>query len=96
MFTRRVVTVSFVLGTLLLMFAVGCGPKPPCPVPPEQVKQAQAETDQVQSELANTDAELEKVQKELTAKQAELQQLQGKPGELEKKLEELKKGSGRK
>lgn len=95
MFTRRVMVVFLGLGTLLLMFAVGCGPKPPCLVPPEQVGQAQVETDQVQSELAETDAELESVEKELKAKQAELGQLKSKPEELEKKLEHLKKGSGR-
>lgn len=95
MFTRRVMVVFLVLGTLLLMFAVGCGPKPPCPVPPEQVKQAQTSTDEVQGELAETDAELESVEKELKAKEAELQKLKGKPEELEKKLEDLKKGSGR-
>ena len=95
MFTRRVMAVFLVVGTLLLMFAVGCGPKPPCLVPPEQVKQAQDATDVVQSDLAETEAELESVEKELKAKEAELKQLKGKPEELEKKLEHLKKGSGR-
>jgi TolA-binding protein len=95
MFTRRVIAVFLMLGTLLLMFAVGCGPKPPCPVPSEEVKRMQTENEQVQTELADTEAEIERLEKELKAKQAELQQLKGKPGELEEKLENLKKGSGR-
>jgi cell division protein FtsB len=96
MFTRRVVALCLILGTLLLVSAMGCGPKPPCPVPVEQVKQAQASTQGVQDEGAATKAEIDKMEKELAAKKAELQQLQGKPEELEKKLENLKKGSGRK
>jgi septal ring factor EnvC (AmiA/AmiB activator) len=95
MFTRRVVVLFLVLSALLLMLAVGCGPKPPCPVTPGAVKQAQAETEKFQSEQAATEAEIEELEKELAAKQAELEQLRGKPEELEKRLEELKKGSGR-
>jgi predicted small lipoprotein YifL len=95
MFTRRVMAVFAVVGTLLLMLALGCGPKPPCPVPPGEVKAMQDETAQVESELADTQAQIERMEKELSTKQAELQQLQGKPEDLEKKLENLKKGSGR-
>jgi peptidoglycan hydrolase CwlO-like protein len=95
MFTRRVIALFVVLSTLLLVLAIGCGPKPPCAVPPDQVMQAQAKTEQVQNEQASTEAEIEQLQKELQSKQQELQGLQGKPEELEKKLENLKKGSGR-
>jgi septal ring factor EnvC (AmiA/AmiB activator) len=95
MFTRRMWVVSVLAGVLLLMLAVGCGPKPPCPVGPQVVKQAQAETKQAETDLAEAVAEREALEKELSEKQAELQSLRGKPEELEKKLEALKKGSGR-
>jgi septal ring factor EnvC (AmiA/AmiB activator) len=95
MFTRRVLAVMLVVGALLLTCCIGCGPKPPCPVPPEEVRQAQAETEQVQGDLAGAETEREQLQKELREKEANLQQLRGKPDELKKELDTLKKGSGR-
>jgi len=95
MFTRRVLAVILVVGALLLTCCIGCGPKPPCLVPVEQVKQAQAKTEQVQGDLAEAEAEREQLQKELKEKEAKLQQLRGKPEELKKELDALKKGSGR-
>jgi peptidoglycan hydrolase CwlO-like protein len=95
MFTRRVLAVVVVVGALLITFAVGCGPKPPCPVPPEVVKQAQDASDEVQTDLAGAEAEREKLQKELGEKQAKLGELKGKPEQLREELDTLKKGSGR-
>jgi len=95
MFTRRVLAVILVVGALLLTCCIGCGPKPPCPVPPEEVKQMQAKTEQVQGDLAGAEGEREQLQKELKEKEAKLQQLRGKPEELKKELDALKKGSGR-
>lgn len=95
MFTRRFWVVAAVVGAFLLIVAAGCGPKPPCPVGPEVVNKAQHDTQKVESDLAAATAEREKLQKELSDKQAQLDQLKGKPEELRKKLEALKKGSGR-
>jgi len=95
MFTRRLWVVVAVLGLFVVGLTVGCGPKPPCPVGPEVVKQSQAKTAQVEKDLAEATAERERLEKELSEKQARLQELRGKPEELEKKLEALKRGSGR-
>lgn len=95
MFTRRIWVVLAVVGALLALSAMGCGPKPPCPVGPDAVRQAQEATEKVQSELGAATAERERLEKELKDKQATLDSLKGKPDELEKKLEALKKGSGR-
>ena len=95
MFTRRVLAVVLVVGALLLTCCIGCGPKPPCPVPPDVVKQAQDKTEEVQGDLAGAEAERMALEEELKEKEAKLQQLRGKPEELEKKLDTLKKGSGR-
>jgi peptidoglycan hydrolase CwlO-like protein len=95
MFTRRMWVVLAVVGALLVLMTVGCGPKPPCPVGPEVVKQAQSKTEQTQGSLTEAAAESEKLERELSEKQAKLEQLKGKPDELQKKLDALKKGSGR-
>jgi septal ring factor EnvC (AmiA/AmiB activator) len=95
MFTRRMWLAFVVAGALLVLFAVGCGPKPPCPVGPEVVEEAQAKTEAAEGELAEVTAEREKLEKELQEKQAKLDQLRGKPDALKKKLDALKKGSGR-
>jgi peptidoglycan hydrolase CwlO-like protein len=95
MFTRRIWVVVAVVCALLVLMTVGCGPKPPCPVGPEVVKQAQSKTAGAESSLAEATAERERLERELSEKQANLEQLKGKPEELKKKLEVLKKGSGR-
>jgi hypothetical protein len=94
MFTRRIWVVP-VVGALLVLLILGCGPKPPCPVGPEVVQKAQAETEKVEGDLAEAEAERERLESELSEKQARLDQLKGKPEELRKKLEALEKGSGR-
>jgi peptidoglycan hydrolase CwlO-like protein len=95
MFTRRIWVVLAVVGALLVLFTVGCGPKPPCPVGPQLVEQAQSKTDKAEADLAEATAERETLERDLSEKQAKLEQLKGKPEELKKKLEVLKKGSGR-
>ncbi len=95
MFTRRIWVVVAVAGLVLVGLTIGCGPKPPCPVAPEVVKQSQAETAKVESDLAEATAERQRLEKELSEKQARLSELRGKPDELKKKLEALKRGSGR-
>ena len=95
MLKGRIWVVALLAGALLVVFAVGCGPKPPCPVGTEVVKEAQHKTQEAETGLAEAVAERERLEKELTEKQAELQKMRGKPAELEAKLEALKKGSGR-
>jgi predicted small lipoprotein YifL len=93
MLTRRLAITTVVLALLASFFVVGCGPKPPCPVPPEEVKAAQDQTANVKADLDAASAESAKLEKELKDKEAQLKKL--KSQDLEKELEMLKKGSGR-
>ena len=80
---------------VLVAFVVGCGPKPPCAVPPTQVKDAQAKTAGVQDSLSKVQAEKASLEKTLAQKQADLARAKTMPDDLQKKLDNLKKGSGR-
>lgn len=93
MLMRRLAITTVVLTLLASFFLVGCGPKPPCPVPPEEVKAAQDQTGGVKADLDAASAERAKLEKQLSDKEAELRKLKGQ--DLEKELEMLKKGSGR-
>ena len=93
MHMRRLAITTVVLALLASFFVVGCGPKPPCPVPPEEVKAAQDQTSSVKADLDAATAESAKLEKELKDKEAQLKNLKGQ--DLEKELEMLKKGSGR-
>ena len=95
MFTRRRLAVFALVGALVIVFAIGCGPKPPCPVGPSVVKMAQDETEAAETSLSDAQAEREALERELSEKEAKLESLRGKPEILKKKLEALKKGSGR-
>lgn len=93
MFMRRLAITTVVLALLASFFVVGCGPKPPCPVPPEEVRAAQDQTSDVKADLDAASAERARLEKELSDKEAQLRKL--KSQDLEKELEVLKKGSGR-
>jgi septal ring factor EnvC (AmiA/AmiB activator) len=95
MSTRRGIAILVSVGVLAAFLAVGCGPKPPCPVAPSVVKEAQAKTAAVETSLSQAQTEKASLEKQLAEKQAKLAALKGQPGELEKKLDNLKKGSGR-
>ncbi len=95
MLTRRGMVVAGLIGIFLISLVVGCGPKPPCPVGPTVVKEAQQKTAEVKAELQKAKSEREKLEQELSKKEAELESLKGKPQILREKLDALKKGSGR-
>jgi septal ring factor EnvC (AmiA/AmiB activator) len=95
MSTRRGLATLVAVGVFVALLATGCGPKPPCPVAPSVVKEAQAKTATVETSLSQAETEKASLEKQLADKQAKLASLKGKPGELEKKLDNLKKGSGR-
>jgi peptidoglycan hydrolase CwlO-like protein len=88
------VVLAVALG-VLIAFILGCGPKPPCPVPMSEVKSAQDQTAAAEDALSKVQTEKAGLEKDLAQKQASLDSLKGKPAELEKKLDNLKKGSGR-
>ena len=95
MSTRRCLAVLLVVGAVLLLLATGCGPKPPCAVPPSQVQDAQSKTATAEASLTQTQTERATLEKDLADKQAKLDAMKGKPEELQKQLDNLKKGSGR-
>ncbi|MGD9402035.1 MAG: hypothetical protein PVF95_07185 [bacterium] len=93
MLKRRLAITTVVLALLASFLVVGCGPKPPCPVPPEEVRAVQDQTSGVKADLDAASAERAKLEQELKDKEAQLKKL--KSQDLEKELEMLKKGSGR-
>jgi peptidoglycan hydrolase CwlO-like protein len=94
MSVRHGVVIAVALGVLVALVA-GCGPKPPCAVPPSEVKDAQAKTVAAEASLSQVQTEKATLEKELAQKQAELSTMPGKAAELQKQLDSLKKGSGR-
>jgi len=94
MFARRSAVVLVALGALVAIL-VGCGPKPPCAVPPSEVMSVQSQTATANEALSKAQADRASLEKNLAAKQATLDSLKGKPEELQKQLDNLKKGSGR-
>ena len=61
MLKRRLAITTVVLALLASFFVVGCGPKPPCPVPPEEVKAAQDQTADVKADLDTASAQSAKL-----------------------------------
>jgi peptidoglycan hydrolase CwlO-like protein len=94
MSVRHGIVVAVALGVLVALL-VGCGPKPPCAVPPSEVKDAQAKTAQIEASLSQVQTEKAGLDKELAEKQAALSTMPGRAAELQKQLDNLKKGSGR-
>jgi peptidoglycan hydrolase CwlO-like protein len=95
MSARRGVAVLVVVGAFVALLAVGCGPKPPCPVAPSVVKEALDKTAAAEASLSQAQTEKAALEKQLADKQAQLASLKGKPDDLQRKLDNLKKGSGR-
>jgi predicted small lipoprotein YifL len=95
MIMRRLAITTVVLALLATLVLVGCGPKPPCPVPPEEVRAAQDRTSDVKANLDEATAQREKLETELSDKEARLSQLKSDLPKMEKEAESLKKGSGR-
>jgi len=95
MFARRSTVVALVALGALVAVLLGCGPKPPCPVPPSDVQSVQSQTATANEALSKAQADRASLEKNLAAKQATLESLKGKPEELQKELDNLKKGSGR-
>jgi septal ring factor EnvC (AmiA/AmiB activator) len=95
MSARRGVAVLALVAVFVALGLVGCGPKPPCPVAPSAVKEAQDKTAAAEKSVADAQTEQATLEKQLADKQAELANLKGKPDELQRKLDNLKKGSGR-
>jgi predicted RNase H-like nuclease (RuvC/YqgF family) len=73
----------------------GCAKVPPCTVSPIDIEETREDVKVLQKDLAAARARAKELREELAAKQAEHDSKKDKPDELRKKLDDLKKGSGR-
>jgi hypothetical protein len=76
-------------------FAAGCSNVKPCTVSPIEIEETREHVGFLDKDLATARDRAKQLRDELAAKQAEFASKKDKPGELGKKVEELKKGSGR-
>ena len=76
-------------------FAGGCSHVQPCTVSPVEIEETREHVGILEKDLATARDRAKQLRDELAAKQAELASKKDKPGELSKKVDELKKGSGR-
>lgn len=77
------------------MLALGCAKVPPCTVSPVEIEETREDVKLLEKDLVEARGRAKELSDHLAAKQAELDEKKDKPDELRKKLEELKKGSGR-
>ncbi len=75
--------------------AFGCAKVPPCTVSPVEIEETREDVKILEKDLTSARARAKQLSDELAKKKAELDSKKDKPGELRKKLDELKKGSGR-
>jgi hypothetical protein len=73
----------------------GCGPAPPCETDLITLDETRLDAETYEQEAAETGAKVEDLDTKLTAKNKDISLIKDKPAELEKRVEELKKGSGR-
>lgn len=87
----------FVTGLFVLVsgIASGCAQIPPCTVSPIEIEETREGVKLLEKDLVQARAKAQELSDELAAKQAEFDSKKDKPEELRKRLEELKKGSGR-
>lgn len=87
----------FISGVFLLAAGIvaGCAQIPPCTVSPIEIEETREGVKLLEKDLVEARAKAKELSDELAAKQAEYDSKKDKPEELRKKLEELKKGSGR-
>lgn len=75
--------------------AFGCAKVPPCTVSPVDIEETREDSKILEKDLLTTRARAKELSTELAAKKSEFGKKKDKPEELRKKLDELKKGSGR-
>jgi hypothetical protein len=73
----------------------GCGPAPPCETDLISLDETRLDAETYEQEAAETRATVEELDGKLTSKKKDISLIEDKPAELEKRVEELKKGSGR-
>lgn len=81
-----------------VFFAAGlfsCAKVPPCTVSPINIEETREDVKILEKDLIAARARAKQLSEELATKKATLEAKKDKPKELRKKVEELKKGSGR-
>lgn len=88
---------QWVIGPVFFVLAgaFGCAQVPPCTVSPIDIEETREDVKILDKDLVAAKARAKKLSDELAQKKAELERQKDKPGELRKKLDDLKKGSGR-
>jgi septal ring factor EnvC (AmiA/AmiB activator) len=96
---RRTIMGVIAAATLLLILGLGlsgCGPKPPCEgATVMQVQSAQDECAATTDQLDVAREERAQLEASVSETRSEISQLENAPSDLVRRLEELKKGSGR-
>jgi len=87
-------------GTFYILLAAavllgGCGGKVACQTSLVTLDETRLDAETYEQEAAETAKSVADLEKKLEAKKSELGQVKEKPSDLQKKLNDLKKGSGR-
>jgi len=90
------------LGVLLFVLLVGaallsggCGEAPPCQTSLVTLDETRLDAETFEQEAAETAKNAADLEKKLVQKKSDIEQVKDKPAELRKKVNDLKKGSGR-
>jgi chromosome segregation ATPase len=75
--------------------SIGCAKLPPCTVSPIDIEESREDVKILDRDLVAARARAKQLSDDLAKKKAELDSKKDKPKELRKKLDDLKKGSGR-
>lgn len=88
---------QWVIGSAFFFMAgvSGCAKVPPCTVSPVEIEETREDVKILENNLVTAKERAQQLSDELARKKAELDSKKDKPGELRKKLDDLKKGSGR-
>lgn len=95
MLTKDLRSIAFLTGLGVALLVSGCARNnPPCSTDPSQVENARAELRTAQQSVESARTELTQAQQQKTQLESQLNALP-EAAELERRLEILKKGSGR-
>jgi hypothetical protein len=73
----------------------GCAKVPPCTVSPINIEETREDAKLLDQDLIEARARAKQLSEELASKKADLESKKDKPAELRRRVDDLKKGSGR-
>ncbi len=86
---------SMFLLLAVALFSGGCGEAPPCQTSLVTLDETRLDAETYEQEAAETAKNVAELEKKLAGKKGDIEQIKEKPAELRKKVDDLKKGSGR-